>query len=150
MAALDARVARLRAADVEPAPRALIYSNYGGGGTTPGAGTTYDLLLRLAGAVNVAAEAGLTGHVPLDHERLLALDPPILVVGAALDEPTRSLSQEHLAATPDLASLRALVEGRLILVPADLLHTTSHELVTAAEYLAPLLRAARGSAALER
>lgn len=138
---LEARLDRLRAADVDPAPRALIYANYGGGGTTPGRGTTYDLLLRLAGAKNVAATAGLDGHVPLDHERLLALDPPILVVGTSLDDPTSSPSLEHLRETPELKSLRALREDRVVLVPAPLLHTTSHELVTAAEHLAPLLRA---------
>ncbi|MCC6672017.1 MAG: ABC transporter substrate-binding protein [Planctomycetes bacterium] len=105
-----------------------------GDGATSGAGTTFASLLESVGARNAAADAGLTGSVPLRAERLLALDPDVLVVGAVSGEEERV--RERLRQEPALASLRALREGRLLLVENALLVAVSQHAALAAQEIA--------------
>lgn len=130
------RIETLRARAPEVRPTAALYSSYAGGGTLPAKGTTYDLVLELAGLENAATKAGLVGHAPADHERLLALDPEYLVVSSALDDPLASPSRDHLLEEPVLANLRAVKARNIVVVPAAPLHSTSHFLVEAAELVA--------------
>jgi len=119
--------------------RALSYSNLGAGGTTAGAGTTTDVLFDLAGLRNAAAEAGLVGHVSIDHERLFALDPDLILVGAvdAAEVPGAGPgpSAAYLLEQPDLAALPAIANRRIVRLPARLFTTASQELLRAAERL---------------
>jgi iron complex transport system substrate-binding protein len=115
--------------------RALSYSNLGAGGTTAGTGTTIDVIFELAGVTNVAAAAGLEGHAALDHERLLAFDPDLIVVAAGDPDQEGDPTSDYLASRPELASLSALRTGSIVALPARLFATTSLELLTAAEVL---------------
>ena len=116
--------------------RVLSYSNLGVGGTAAGSQTTADVLFTLAGLVNAAAEAGLVGYVPLDKERLLDLDPQVIVVGTvAGDDGQASPTEAWLRAQPDLAQLAALRENRIVSLEPRLFTTTSFELLQAAERL---------------
>lgn len=124
--------------------RALSYSNFGGGGSTAGGGTTVDVLLELAGLENAAATAGLEGYASLDHERLLAIDPDLLLVAAGSEDGSFPPSVEHLRGTPELATLRAVREDRIVLLPTELFATTSLELMTAAEVLVAELERMEG------
>lgn len=141
-AELDARVARLeqRAAS-GPRLRAVVYSSFGGVGSTAGADTTIDDVLRLAGLDNAAALAGRSGHTDLSFEALIALDPELIVVSAPLKAPPSSqgdlggASERVLLAAPALAELRAVRERRIVALPAWLFATNSFEIVRAAELL---------------
>ena len=134
-AELDARCAAL---DARPKParrRVLPYSNFGSTGWTAGKGTTADVFIRLAGLVNAAAEAGLEGHVNLDNERLLAIDPDYILVGTAPRDPGYSIGAEYLRSEPSLQGLRAIRDGRVIVLTAKLVNASSHHVVDAAEAL---------------
>jgi len=115
---------------------AICYSNLGAGGTTAGAGTTADVLFELAGLRNAAADAGLSGHETIDHERLLALDPDVIVVGTLEDSGDRPPSETYLLNQPVLRSLRAIQDKRIVALPPRLFTTTSLALLDAAERLA--------------
>lgn len=135
---LDRRVATLRelARGRSPQPRALSYVNLGTGGWAAGAGTTADILLELAGLRNAAAEAGHEGHATLDLEALLALDPDVVIVGAAgKDGEGASPTAAYLRSEPSLSTLRAVLEGRIVALPERLFSTSSTELVAGAELL---------------
>lgn len=132
---LDRRIAALAEREAARGARVLAYSNYGSAGTCAGAGTSYDLVIGLAGARNVAAEAGHRGFAELGHEELLTLDPDWIVVGARPDDPSRSVTADHLRGDTVLRELRAVREERVVVVPADLFNTSSHYLVEAAEVL---------------
>lgn len=139
IAALDAT--RARRAGV----RALCYSNFGSQGWTAGSDTTIAEVMRLAGVRNVAAEAGRVGHGTIAFEELLGFDPDVVIVSAPLSTPAGSAgdrggaSESILLTEPTLASLRAVREKRILVLPAWLFATGSHEMVPAAEELASAL-----------
>jgi len=141
-AELDARVASLeQRAPSAGRPRAVVYSSFGGVGSTAGADTTIGDVLRLAGLDNAAALAGRSGHSDLSFEALIALDPDLIVVSAPLKAPPSAqgdlggASERVLVAAPALAELRAVRERRIVALPAWLFATNSFEIVRAAELL---------------
>lgn len=136
LAALDARVealakGRARFAGV----RALVYTNDGSGGWASGSHTTADTVLALAGFVNAGAAAGLSGHAELGFERLLTLDPDLVVTGAPARGESGSTTRSVIERTEALATLRARREGRFAVLPAELLSSDSQHIVDAAERL---------------
>ena len=136
IAALDLRVERLRQNPSGKGLRALEYSNTGTGGMTAGADTTAETMIALAGMRNAAAEAGLKGHVPLDLEKLVSIDPDVIVVGAPARDEVGSPTKNVLERTPALAGLSAVKNGRIAVLPSALLSSDSPCLVEAAERLA--------------
>lgn len=135
--ALDARVHALAAG---AAPRgaftAMAYANNGTGGTTAGANTTPDTLIRLAGLRNAAAEGGLVGHVALDVERLLALDPDFLVVASPASGEGGSPTRAWFEAAAGLERLKARRGGHVVVLSPAWMSADSPPLVDAAEFLA--------------
>jgi iron complex transport system substrate-binding protein len=137
IARLDGRIAELgRNASHRSGLRALEYSNSGTGGWTAGKDTTADAMLRLAGMRNAAAEAGFEGHANLDAERLIAIDPDVIVVGAPARDDVGSPTRAVLEGTSAFALLSAVKAGRIVVLPASLLSSDSPCLVDAAERLA--------------
>lgn len=112
---------------------ALMYSNDGTGGWIAGIDTTADAALRMAGVTNAAEKQGLKGHVQIDFERLLALDPDVLVLSAPRGEQKESATRHTLETTAVLAGLRAVKEKRYVEVPDALLSSDSLTLVEAAD-----------------
>lgn len=137
LAALDARVAKLRESSGPRSKlRALVYSNDGTGGWTAGAGTTADAMIRLAGLQDAAADAGLKGHVALDFERLITIDPDVIVVGAPSRGEGESATKSVLVGAKELAGISAVRGGRIVVLSGALMSTDSPFLVDAAEKLA--------------
>jgi ABC-type Fe3+-hydroxamate transport system substrate-binding protein len=132
----DARVAALAADRSRSGWSALSYSNYGTGGWTAGAGTTADLVIGLAGMKNAAGLAGLDGHVGLEMERLLVIDPDVLVLGMAAVDDGSSPTLDLVSSEPALAGLAAVRARRFAVLPTHLALADSHRLVDAAEALA--------------
>ena len=136
LAALDERVEALalrrRAGDKATA---LVYSNDGSGDSAAGSHTTADTIVQLAGLSNAAAAAGIEGHVELGFERLLLLDPDLIVTAAQARGESGSATRRVIESTPALAGLRARREGRLVELPAALLSSDSQHIVDAAERL---------------
>lgn len=150
VAALDARVERLSAsASSKGRLRALCYSNFGAAGSTAGARTTIDEMMRLAGLVNLIAERGASGHVEISFEELLVLDPEVILVsrplslGEAHTGDRGGASERLLYGEPSLRGLRAVREKRIVALPAWLFATGSHELVRGAEELERAIDALR-------
>lgn len=134
---LDARVATLKAsAPTRAHLTAMVYANSGTGGSTAGAHTTNDTTLHLAGLRNAAAEAGLDGHVNLDFERLLAIDPDFLIVASQARGEGGSATKAVVEATPALARSKARQPGHIVILPAALMSTDSPPLIDAAEFVA--------------
>ena len=138
---LEGRRARLRErARARHGLRVLSYSNLGTSGWIAGAGTTADVLFELAGVANAASE--FEGHVEIDLERLLALDPDILVVPSRADEYEGAPTREFLLDASVLeSSLGAVRERRIVALPPRLFSTSSIELMAGAERLADALEA---------
>jgi iron complex transport system substrate-binding protein len=132
--ALDARVAKLAAERARFAGiRALVYTNDGAGGWASGAHTTADTMLTLAGLSNAATD--LSGHDGLSFERLLVIDPDLIVSGADARGGTQSKTRSMIEGTQALATLRARREQRFVILPSELLSSDSQHIVDAAERL---------------
>ncbi len=114
--------------------RALSYTNFGSGGWTAGADTSAHAVIELCGMTNAAAEDGSVGHAPLDIERLLVIDPDVILVARGNEE--YSAARGYLEDEEALATLRALERGWIVEVPSDLFSANSHYVVDAAEHLA--------------
>ncbi len=144
IADLRARVDALRARAPLTDLRVMTYTNLGVGGSTAGAGTTYDTVIRLAGLRNAAAEAGLESFQNVDFERLVAIDPDAFVVGLGADDDDElGASERFLRETKGWDALRAVREERYLRLPSRLFATNSHWLVRAAEELRDAYEAAR-------
>ncbi len=133
------------AAEGKPRLRVLPYTNFGSGGWSAGAGTTLDILIRLAGYENAGAEVGLKGHFRADNERLLTIDPDLILVPEGNAE--YSPSAAYLRAEEVLQDLAALRKDGVVQIPAVLYQSNSHTLMEAAEVFAERAQRAREDAA---
>ena len=111
-------------------PRVLLFS----GTTAAGSGTNEDGLLRLAGAANAAAEAGIAGHREIGVEGLHAINPDVIVIAASA--PDRPGSADLLVQNPALEGVRAIRDRRVLRIKWSLLTTLSHWNVLGAEEIA--------------
>lgn len=137
----DARLAKVKKeiGDAKPVP-VVIYSNFGSGYTV-GAGTCQDDLLRAAGGLNLAAEAGMRGNAPLTFEQLLRFDPEyILVMG---NEGLESPQAKLILNDPVLKELRAVKARHIAVVPGRKFDALSQYAAEAVEIIAGQIHARR-------
>lgn len=116
-------------------PRVLFWSGWN---YTPGSGTNVDLLIRLAGAINVAAETGIDGWKQLGIETIAALRPDYIVVHSDLGPELRNV-REELLKHPGLVEVPAIKQGRVIALPGRYFGTLSQWNVRGVEELARVL-----------
>lgn len=117
-------LARLKAlADAVPnaaqKPRVLFYL---GKKFANGKGTTADGIIRAAGGINVATEAGITRAQEVGLESLAAMRPDVIVVWAQ-DLPEQ---KQTLTTHPALQDVPAVRNGRIYGLPPKHIDTLSH------------------------
>ena len=93
-----------------PRPRVLYWS----GGMTAGADTAIGALIEAAGAINVGREIGVLGITPPGAERAFVADPDVVLVTSWPG------SVEAVKEHPLLSRLRAVREGRIVVMPNEL------------------------------
>jgi iron complex transport system substrate-binding protein len=134
LAAVAERVAAV------PADRRLSVVDYTVWGAAQGTGSSWDEIVRRAGLVNGVGNiaADRWGQVPLSKERLLEIDPDILILpGWTYDDPRGSEAFfAKTVADPVLRALKAVRGGRAYRMPENLKTTTSQYIVDAVEWLA--------------
>jgi iron complex transport system substrate-binding protein len=96
-------------------PRVLYWS----GGMTAGADTAIGALIECSGGQNVGRELGVQGIAPPGAERAFVADPDVILVGTWPD------AVESLTGHALLAKLRAVREGRIVVMPNELLVAVS-------------------------
>jgi iron complex transport system substrate-binding protein len=132
---VDALAARLKG--VRPV-RVLTAGSYP---FTSGSGTTFQDFCDHAGALNVAAAAGLRGHAPTPSERLLTWNIEVLVVSG--DRPDGADIRARLGEIPHYRALPAFRAGRFVVIPGPLMSCISHHRIEAYELLAKALHPER-------
>ena len=100
---------------------------------TAGGDTAIGALIEEAGGVNVGREIGVRGIAPPGAERAFAADPDVLLVG------TWPLAVESLRKDPLLSQMRAVREGRVVVMPNQLLVALSQYTADACWFLASAL-----------
>jgi iron complex transport system substrate-binding protein len=118
-----------------PPLRVLSFS----GGFTAGRGTSFDDIVRRAGAINEAAARGIDKFPRLSEEQVLAWNPDVLVAGALPgEEPAVRRRLVEGAAT---GQTTAAQRGQIVILDTRLLLAVSQHVVDAVERLADRLDA---------
>jgi iron complex transport system substrate-binding protein len=115
-------------------PRVLSFSLPG---NTAGAGTSFDSIVRAAGAVNVAAEKGLRGFPKISPEQVVEWQPDFLLTGteAAKAEQAKTRLLDH----PVIATTKAARAGHIIVLDSRYLLSVSQYVTRAVSDLADAL-----------
>lgn len=99
---------------------------------TAGKGSTIGEIIERAGGINAGAGRGRTGMYELSVEQMIDVDPDVLLLDARdslADLPGRELP-------PQVRSMRAVREGRVVYVPGRALTALSQHVVLGVEILA--------------
>ncbi len=119
-----------------PHPRTLYYFP---GGFTAGHGTTLNEMIGRAGGLNVAAEAGIHGVKQLSREVLIQLNPAVILVGGETDREGTGGLRPVLLADASLATIDAIQQRRVYVIPGPSVSSLSHHIVNGVERMARLL-----------
>jgi iron complex transport system substrate-binding protein len=130
-------VAASQRVEGRPRVRTMTYALIGGRAVTEGGATSFEAIINVAGGENIAAtEAGLMGSVSLTMERLLALDPEVILVPG---RGTESTHLEDLLSRPGAKGLKAVRTNRVMVVEDRYFYTVSHHIADSVELFARLI-----------
>jgi iron complex transport system substrate-binding protein len=116
-----------------PRPRVLYYA---AGGFVLGKGTTMDEMIAYAGGRNVALEAGVQGGKKMSQEKVVTLNPAVILVSG---EDGQEGLRELLLADPVLQEVEAIRTGRVHAIPRAYTSTVSQYVVKCVEAIAQIL-----------
>ena len=137
--AFDSRLKAIEAAySGRTKPRVISYSNYGSGFAV-GTGESEDEVLRRAGAINIASELNLAGHVNFSFEQMLKANPDWIVTFG--DQGLDSQQARFLLTEPTLANLDAIKQKHIAVIPDKYYSSISQYILDATEILAKQLHA---------
>jgi iron complex transport system substrate-binding protein len=119
---------------VPPSQTPFRIMSFGQGGFTAGANTTFDEMVRAAGAKNGSAEHGIDGIAKISVERIIDWQPDFIIVGANQGEFDNV--RHNLLVDPVIAASRAGLAGRIIVIDNRHLLTVSQYVVRGVEDLA--------------
>ena len=117
-------------ANLQP-PRVMSYSL---GNYTAGRHTTFDNMVNLVGAINVATEHGIEQHVKISDEQILAWQPDFIVTHAAKNE--FEWARRQLLQNPAIAASQAGKAGRIIVIENRYFAAVSQYIVLGIQALA--------------
>jgi iron complex transport system substrate-binding protein len=107
------------------------------GGVAPGSGTTFDDVVRLLGADNLASSAGLHGWPKVGSEQILAWNPDAVFAAAAPGE--ENAERQRLLADSRIALTEAGRSGRVHVIDTAVSSTVSHHIAVLVEAIGALL-----------
>jgi iron complex transport system substrate-binding protein len=141
IASMEGRLAEVaRRVSTLPPEKRLRVIDYATWGSAQGRGSSWDEMLRRAGLVDGVGDlaADEWGQVPLSREKLLQLDPDLLVLPGWVYGNARGAAAFYaqITADPSLGGLRAVKTGRVYQMPERLKSTTSQYIAEAVEWLA--------------
>lgn len=135
IARMDAVLADVQARVADQKPVRVLY--YELGGISYGEGSTIDEVIRLAGGVNVVAEAGMGAYPLINPEFILAADPDVVLLSGGFSGSNTPL--EAFLGDPIFATLRAVKSGRVYTIDDAHLTSVSHHLAEGVWVVAQLL-----------
>jgi iron complex transport system substrate-binding protein len=141
VAGMDGRLAQIeRRLEAVPESRRLTVLDWSAWGAAMGRGSSWDEVVRLAGLRNAVEDLQVDGwgQVPLSKEKLIELDPDLLVLPGWVYGESQGAEEFYRRVTSDpaLRGLKAVRNRRVIRMPENLRATTSQYIVDAIEFLA--------------
>jgi iron complex transport system substrate-binding protein len=105
---------------------------------TAGIGSTEGSIIEMAGGINVAAEAGITGNTTTSLEGIIAMNPEVIFIPQPVDWGANKLKTDLLT-NPALRAVAAIKANQVHIVESKVFTTLSFWNIKGAELLAKIL-----------
>lgn len=112
--------------------RIMMYTAYE---TTSGTGTTFDDMVRLIGGINAAAEAGIKGSEKISKEKVIEINPDVIVFPIWTDKDDFDKLAAFVVNDPSFETLKAAKDKKIIPVKYRVTSPTSQYMIDGIEEL---------------
>ena len=117
-------------------PRILMYTSFG---TTSGKNTTFNDMVKLINGVNVVAEAGVDRFKDISKEKIIELNPDIIIVPIAKKYDNVSKVSKLFFEDPSLKNVKAVKNKKVYFVQYKDITATSQYMIDNIENLAKVV-----------
>ena len=117
-------------------PRILMYTSFG---TTSGKNTTFNDMVKLINGVNVVAEAGVDRFKDISKEKIIELNPDIIIVPIAKKYDNVSKVSKLFFEDPSLKNIKAVKNKKVYFVQYKDISATSQYMIDNIENLAKVV-----------
>lgn len=117
-------------------PRILMYTTFG---STSGKNTTFDDMVRLINGINVISEAGINKYQDISKEKIIELNPDIIIVPIAKKYDNVSKVSKLFFEDPSLKNVKAVKNKKVYFVQYKDITATSQYMIDNIENLAKVV-----------
>jgi len=119
-----------------PKPRILMYTTFG---STSGKNTTFDDMVRLINGINVISEAGINKYQDISKEKIIELNPDIIIVPIAKKYDNVAKVSKLFFEDPSLKNVKAVKNKKVYFVQYKDISATSQYMIDNIENLAKVV-----------
>ena len=117
-------------------PRILMYTTFG---STSGKNTTFDDMVRLINGINVISEAGINKYQDISKEKIIELNPDIIIVPIAKKYDNVAKVSKLFFEDPSLKNVKAIKNKKVYFVQYKDITATSQYMIDNIENLAKVV-----------
>ena len=117
-------------------PRILMYTSFG---TTSGKNTTFSDMVKLINGVNVVAEAGIEGFKDISKEKVIELNPDIIIVPIAKKYDNVNKISKLFFEDPSFKNVKAIKNKKVYFIQYKDITPTSQYMINSIEELAKVV-----------
>ena len=117
-------------------PKILMYTSFG---TTSGKNTTFNDMVKLINGVNVVAEAGIDGFKDISKEKVIELNPDIIIVPIAKKYDNVNKISKLFFEDPSFKNVKAIKNKKVYFIQYKDITPTSHYMINSIEELAKVV-----------
>ena len=117
-------------------PRILMYTSFG---TTSGKNTTFSDMVKLINGVNVVAEAGIDGFKDISKEKVIELNPDIIIVPIAKKYDNVDKISKLFFEDPSFKNVKAIKNKKVYFIQYKDITPTSQYMINSIEELAKVV-----------
>ena len=117
-------------------PRVLMYTSFS---TTSGKNTTFNDMVKLINGVNVVAEAGIDGFKDISKEKVIELNPDIIIVPIAKKYDNVNKISKLFFEDPSFKNVKAIKNKKVYFIQYKDITPTSQYMINSIEELAKVV-----------
>ena len=117
-------------------PKILMYTSFG---TTSGKNTTFNDMVKLINGVNVVAEAGIDGFKDISKEKIIELNPDIIIVPIAKKYDNINKISKLFFEDPSFRNVKAIKNKKVYFIQYKDITPTSQYMINSIEELAKVV-----------
>ena len=117
-------------------PRILMYTSFG---TTSGKNTTFNDMVKLINGVNVVTEAGIDGFKDISKEKVIELNPDIIIVPIAKKYDNINKISKLFFEDPSFKNVKAIKNKKVYFIQYKDITPTSQYMINSIEELAKVV-----------